>query len=136
MSQGRKRLRGTRKRGRVRGRVSFSDLMLNIHNVLESFGHILAITKDEDYLQSPDKQAKVRDLEKQIDPVRCLLSSGVDQMVYKLYDLTPEEIAIVVGRSNNGNKTRQAADKQQKAIEVLLGKTLLRVFDFEEDREG
>ena len=87
-------------------------------------------------MQSPDKQAKVRDLEKQIDPVRCLLSSGVDQMVYKLYDLTPEEIAIVVGRSNNGNKTRQAADKQQKAIEVLLGKTLLRVFDFEEDREG
>ena len=71
--------------------------MLNIHNVLESFGHILAITKDEDYLQSPDKQAKVRDLEKQIDPVRCLLSSGVDQMVYKLYDLTPEEIAIVEG---------------------------------------
>ena len=34
-------------------------------------------------------------LEKQIDPVRCLLSNGVDQMVYKLYDLTPEEIAIV-----------------------------------------
>jgi len=43
--------------------------------------------KDEDYLQSLDKQAKVRNLEKQID-----------QMVYKLYDLTPEEIVIVEGR--------------------------------------
>ena len=60
-------------------------------------GYILAIAKDEDYSQKPDKQAKVRNLEKQIDPVRCLLSNGVDQMVYKLYDLTPEEIAIVDG---------------------------------------
>jgi len=41
-----------------------------------------------DYVQSPDKQAKVRNLEKQID-----------QMVYKLYDLTPEEIAIVEGKN-------------------------------------
>ena len=56
-----------------------------------------AITKDSDYLQNLDKQAKVINLEKQIDPVRCLLSNGVDQMVYKLYDLTPEEIAIVDG---------------------------------------
>ncbi|HHT9114991.1 MAG: hypothetical protein HY607_09050 [Planctomycetes bacterium] len=46
-----------------------------------------AITKDEDYLQKPDKQAKVRSLERQID-----------QMVYKLYDLTPEEIVIVEGK--------------------------------------
>jgi hypothetical protein len=37
-------------------------------------------------------------LERQIDPVRCLLSNGVDQMVYKLYDLTPEEIEIVEGK--------------------------------------
>ena len=54
-----------------------------------------AITKDSDYSQKPDKQAKVRNLEKQIDPVRCLLSNGVDQMVYKLYGLTEEEIKIV-----------------------------------------
>ena len=45
----------------------------------------------------PDNQAKVRDLEKHIDPVRCLLSNGVDHMVYKLYLLTPEEIEIVKG---------------------------------------
>jgi len=57
-----------------------------------------AITKDEDYSQKPDKQAKARDFEKQIDPVRCLLSNGVDRMVYKLYDLTPDEIAIVEGK--------------------------------------
>ena len=68
------------------------------------FREYRAITKDKDYLQSLDKQAEVINLEKQIDPVRCLLSNGVDQMVYKLYDLTPEEIVIVEGSSNNGNQ--------------------------------
>jgi len=56
-----------------------------------------AITKDSDYLQNIDRQANVRDVERQIDPVRCLLSNGVDQLAYKLYNLTPEEIAIVEG---------------------------------------
>jgi hypothetical protein len=74
----------------------------------------------EDYLQNPDKQAKVHDLEKQIE-----------QMVYKLYDLTSADIVIVEGRSCNGNKTRQAADKQLKAIEALPGAILRGVFDFE-----
>ena len=54
--------------------------------------------KDEDYSQNIDKQAKVHDLERHIDPVRCLLSNGVDQIVCKLYDLKPEEAAIVEGR--------------------------------------
>ncbi|OQX51242.1 hypothetical protein B5M47_01655 [candidate division CPR3 bacterium 4484_211] len=45
---------------------------------------ILAITKDDDYLENPAKQAKVREYEKQID-----------QLVYKLYGLTKEEIKIV-----------------------------------------
>jgi len=45
---------------------------------------ILAIAKDDDYLQNPAKQAKVREYEKQID-----------QLVYKLYGLSPEEIKIV-----------------------------------------
>ncbi len=45
---------------------------------------ILAITKDKNYLNNSAKQAKVKKLEKQID-----------QMVYKLYGLTKEEIAIV-----------------------------------------
>jgi hypothetical protein len=58
--------------------------MLNIHNVLESFWHVFAITNDEDYMQNIDKQAKVHDLKKYIDP-----------LAYRLYNLTPEEIAIV-----------------------------------------
>ena len=45
---------------------------------------ILNITKAKDYLQNPAKQAKVQEYEKQID-----------QLVYQLYDLTPEEIKIV-----------------------------------------
>jgi adenine-specific DNA-methyltransferase len=47
---------------------------------------ILAITKDACYIQDPQKQAKVKALEEEID-----------RMVYKLYELTPEEIAIVEG---------------------------------------
>jgi hypothetical protein len=45
---------------------------------------ILSITKDDDYLDNPDKKAKVKRLEKEID-----------QLVYKLYDLILEEIKIV-----------------------------------------
>jgi hypothetical protein len=45
---------------------------------------ILSITKDDDYLKNPDKQAKVKKLEKEID-----------KLVYELYELTPEEIKIV-----------------------------------------
>lgn len=45
-----------------------------------------------DYLDSPEKQARVKTLEKEID-----------QLVYELYDLTPEEIAIV----ENFNKGKQ-----------------------------
>jgi len=47
---------------------------------------ILAITKDDNYLQDPQKQAKVKELEREID-----------QMVYELYGLTDEEIRIVEG---------------------------------------
>ena len=45
---------------------------------------ILAITKAIDYLGSATKQARVRDLERQID-----------ELVYKLYGLTDQEIKIV-----------------------------------------
>jgi len=38
------------------------------------------------YLQNEAKQAKVKELERQID-----------QMVYRLYDLTPDEIVVVEG---------------------------------------
>lgn len=45
---------------------------------------ILSITIDDDYSKNPDKQMKVKKLEKEID-----------QLVYKLYELTSEEIKIV-----------------------------------------
>ena len=48
------------------------------------FDKILAITKDEEYLQNLAKQSKVKECERQID-----------QMVYNLYNLTDEEIKIV-----------------------------------------
>ena len=45
---------------------------------------ILAITKSGDYLENPAKKSEVEKYEKQID-----------QMVYKLYGLTKEEIKII-----------------------------------------
>ena len=45
---------------------------------------ILSITKAVDYLQNPAKQTQVKEYEKQID-----------QLVYKLYDLTPAEIKVI-----------------------------------------
>lgn len=53
-------------------------------HIIQSVDQILFITKDDDYLSNPDKQAKVKKLEKEID-----------QLVYKLYELTPEDIGIV-----------------------------------------
>jgi adenine-specific DNA-methyltransferase len=50
----------------------------------------LNITKDKDYLENAAKQAKVKELEKQID-----------QMVYKLYGLTKEEKSIVEEHSKS-----------------------------------
>jgi hypothetical protein len=47
---------------------------------------ILAITKDEDYFENEAKQAQVKEYEGQIN-----------QLVYQLYGLTPEEIAVVEG---------------------------------------
>ena len=52
--------------------------------VVQILDQILSITKDNDYLDNPDKKAKVKRLENEID-----------QLVYKLYELTPEEIKIV-----------------------------------------
>ncbi len=52
--------------------------------LIDLVSQILAITKDEGYLSNPTKQTKVKELESQID-----------RMVYQLYNLTHEEIAIV-----------------------------------------
>ncbi|MFN3691579.1 MAG: hypothetical protein ACK4R7_01690 [Fervidobacterium sp.] len=45
---------------------------------------ILSITQSEDYLQNPQKQSQVKALEEEID-----------KLVYRLYDLTEEEINII-----------------------------------------
>jgi len=50
---------------------------------------ILAITSTDDYLNNPAKQAQVKEYERQID-----------QLVYGLYGLPDEEIAVVEGTSN------------------------------------
>jgi len=49
---------------------------------------ILSITQSNDYLRNPKKQMQVKSLETEID-----------QLVYKLYNLTPEEIKIVEGEN-------------------------------------
>jgi hypothetical protein len=48
---------------------------------------ILAVTKEEDFLSNSTKQATVKKLEAQID-----------QLVYQLYGITPEEIAVIEGK--------------------------------------
>jgi len=46
--------------------------------------NLITITKAKDYLSSQEKQDKVKDLEKEID-----------ELIYKLYGLSKEEIKIV-----------------------------------------
>jgi adenine-specific DNA-methyltransferase len=52
--------------------------------VIQSVREILSITKDPDYPSNPSEQARVKELERQID-----------QMAYNLYGLTPEEIETI-----------------------------------------
>lgn len=52
--------------------------------IIKLVNRILSITKEKDYLQNPEKQKKVMKLEEEID-----------QLVYKLYGLTEEEIRVV-----------------------------------------
>jgi hypothetical protein len=52
---------------------------------------ILSFIQSEDNLENLQKQAKVKEYERRID-----------QLVYKLYGLTEEEIKIVEGETNEG----------------------------------
>ena len=58
-----------------------------VDKIEQLVNQILSITKDDDYLDNPEKQATFKKLEKEID-----------QLTYKLYGLTPDEIKIVEGR--------------------------------------
>ncbi len=62
---------------------------------IEIVDKILEITKTEDYLQNHTKQARVKEFEKQID-----------QMVYKLYSLTEEEIKTVEAKTSAKDATK------------------------------
>ncbi|MEZ0322696.1 MAG: hypothetical protein ABWJ98_00050 [Hydrogenothermaceae bacterium] len=46
--------------------------------------YICLFTQSDDYFSDPKKQAQVKELESQID-----------QLIYKLYNLTDEEIKII-----------------------------------------
>lgn len=61
----------------------FGSIEPNLTNVVES---ILNETRSNDYFENSNRQKIVEKYSRQID-----------QMIYKLYDLTPEEIAIVEG---------------------------------------
>lgn len=65
-------------------KISESDQM----PFVEVVDKILAITNSGDYLTNAENRAKVRDL-----------ALHIDRLVYKLYDLTPEEIEIVENSS-------------------------------------
>ena len=58
--------------------------------IIELVDAIYKITKDDDYLDNPEKQARVKELEKEID-----------RLVYELYGLTDAEIEVVE-RFNKG----------------------------------
>lgn len=64
-------------------RFSFSDQ----YPVIELVNKILSATRDSDYSENSEKQNKVREYEKE-----------VDQLVYKLYGLTEEEINMIENR--------------------------------------
>ena len=53
-------------------------------NKTTTVNQILLLSQSEDYLKNLQKQAKVKEYQRQID-----------QLVYKLYELTDEEIRIV-----------------------------------------
>ena len=56
------------------------------HQIQSLVSQILSLTQSEDYETNQQKQSQVKALEKQID-----------QLVYKLYNLTEEEIKIIEG---------------------------------------
>ena len=67
--------------------IPVPEISKAIQSVLsERVESILAITSDEDYLENATKRARVRDRENEID-----------QMVYNLYGITPEEMGMIEG---------------------------------------
>jgi uncharacterized protein Yka (UPF0111/DUF47 family) len=57
-----------------------------VDQIVQKVDEILTLTQSPDFETSQEKQQKVKELEREID-----------QLVYKLYGLTEEEIRIVEG---------------------------------------
>ena len=68
-------------------RIPSTENIKDIENIVDK---ILLIVKDDDYLSNLQKHSNVKHLEHEID-----------RLVYKLYDLTPEEIKIVEGKNDS-----------------------------------
>ena len=64
-------------------KIPSQDSLRNIEMIVDQ---ILSLTQSDNYLQNQTKQANVKEYEKEID-----------QMVYTLYGLTPDEIKTVEG---------------------------------------
>jgi len=83
-------IRSTRYDGQYIGKIPCPELEKSPQtSIVTVVDQILNITKDEDYLSSRAKQDKVKEYQRQ-----------VDRMVYELYRLTEEEIAVVEGTFN------------------------------------
>jgi len=61
---------------------------INQKTIIALVDQILVIAKDSNYIRDPDKQIKVKDFQQKIDG-----------MIYELYRLTPQEIALVEGKN-------------------------------------
>ncbi len=70
-------------------RLPYKENSSQERDIIIIVDQILHITKDNKYLQNQQKQAKVKSLE-----------TKIDQLVYKIYDLTPDEIKIVEGENS------------------------------------
>ncbi|MGB9821959.1 MAG: class I SAM-dependent DNA methyltransferase, partial [Thermodesulfovibrio sp.] len=80
-------------KGEFIGRFPLPPITPQNHHIVKEIenlvSQILSLTQSPDYETNPQKQAKVKELEKEID-----------KLVYKLYDLTEEEIKIIGGARN------------------------------------
>ena len=74
---------------------------------------------------------------KKVDPNAdtSALEAEIDQLVYKLYDLTPEEIAIVEGKGKMGSDDVDEETKKQKSRRAVKPKVVDVVVDGDEDLE-
>jgi hypothetical protein len=67
--------------------MAWSDKQPLADQIIQKVDEILTLTQSPNFETSKEKQQKVKELEKEID-----------QLVYKLYDFTEEEIRLIESR--------------------------------------